>query len=55
MADIDETSLFTNIPNTKKIPKIGSKEVIIKTHEQEKIHITAMLWIVADSTKLSQC
>ena len=33
---MDETPLFMNITNTKSIAKIGSKEVEIKTHEQEK-------------------
>ena len=36
IANMDETPLFMNITNTKSIAKIGSKEVEIKTHEQEK-------------------
>ena len=32
IANMDETSLFMNITNTKTIAKIGSKEVDIKTH-----------------------
>ena len=52
IANMDETPLFMNIPNTMTIAKIGSKEVNIKTHGQERIHVTAILWIVADGTKL---
>ena len=37
IANMDETLLFMNIPNTKTIDKIGSKEVNIKTYGQEKI------------------
>ena len=43
IANMDETPLFMNITNTKTIAKIGSKEVDIKTHGQEKIHVTAIL------------
>ena len=49
---MDKTSLFMIIPNTKTITKIVSKEVKIKTHRQERIQVTAILWIVADGTKL---
>ena len=49
---MDETPLFMNITNTKTIVKICSKEVDIKTHRQEKISVTAILWIIADGTKL---
>ena len=49
---MDETPLFMNIPNTKTIAKIGFKEVNIKTHGQERIHVTAILWIVTNGTKL---
>ena len=42
------------IPNSKTIAKIGYKEVNIKTYGQERIHITAILWIVTDGTKLPQ-
>ena len=52
---MDETPLFMNILYTKMISKIGSKEVNIKTHGEERIHETAILWIVADDTKLPQC
>ena len=52
IANMDETPLFMNIPNTKTIAKIGSKEVNIKTHGQERIHVTTILWIVTDCTKL---
>ena len=52
IANIDETPLFMNIISKKTIAKIGSKEVIINTHGQERVHVTAILWIVADGTKL---
>ena len=52
---MDETQLFMNISKTKTITKIGWKEVNIKIHGQERIHVVAILWIVADCTKLSQC
>ena len=51
---MDETPLFMNIPNTKTIFKISSKEVNRKPHLQEKVHVSEKLWIEADSTKLSQ-
>ena len=53
IANRDEISLFMNISNTKTIVKISSKEVNIKTHGKERIHLTAILWIVAGGTKLS--
>ena len=34
---MDETPSFMNIPNTKSIAKISSKEVNINTHGQERI------------------
>ena len=49
---MDETPLLVNIPNNKTIGKICSKEVYIKTLEEERIHVTTILWIVADGTKL---
>ena len=52
---MDKTPLFKNITNTKSIAKIGSKEVDIKTHGQERIYVTVILWIVADGTKFSEC
>ena len=36
IANIDETALSMNIASTKTIARTGSKEVIIKTHGQEK-------------------
>ena len=54
IANMDETPLLMNITNTKTIAKIGSKEFDIKTHRQEKFHVTAILWIIADGTKLPQ-
>ena len=35
IANMDETPLFMNIASTKTIARIGSKEVVIKTHGQE--------------------
>ena len=52
IANMDETPLFMNIASTKTIARIGSKEVVIKTHGQEKQHVTAILCITADATKL---
>ena len=49
---MDETPLFMNIASTKTIARIRSKEVVIKIHGQEKVHVTAILCIIADSTKL---
>ena len=53
IANINGTPLPTNIPNTNTFAKIGSFEVNIRTHLQEMIHGTAILWIVDDGTKLS--
>ena len=47
---MNETSLLLNIHNIKIIAKICSKEVKIKTHGQQRIHVTAILWIEADGT-----
>ena len=49
---MDETPLFMNIASTKTIVRIGSKEVVIKNHGQEKVHITTILCIITDCTKL---
>ena len=49
---MDETLLFMDMTSTKTITKIRSKEVIIMTHGQERIHVTAILWIVANGTKI---
>ena len=40
---MDETPLFMNMAITKTIIKIGSKEANIKTHGQERVHVTAIL------------
>ena len=40
---MDKTPLFMKITNTKSIAKIGSKEVDIKIHGQERIYIIAIL------------
>ena len=52
IANMDETPLFLNMARTRTIAKIGSKTVNIKTHGQEKVRVTVILWIVADGTKL---
>ena len=49
---MDETSLFMNIASTKTIARIGSKQVVIKTYGQEKAHVTTILCIIADASKL---
>ena len=38
---------------TKTIAKIGFKKVNIKTHGQDKVRVTAVLWIVEVGTKLA--
>ena len=38
--------------STKTIAKIGSKEVNVKNHGQERVHVTAVIWIVANLIKL---
>ena len=48
---MNEIPLFMNIASTKTIARIGSKEVVIKTHGQ-KSALTAILCIIADATKL---
>ena len=50
IANMNETPFFMNISNTKTIAKIDSKEVNIKTHGLERIHLIEILWIVADGT-----
>ena len=52
IANMDETPIFLNMTRTKTIAKIGSKTVNIKTHGQEKVRVTAILWNVADGAKL---
>ena len=50
---MDETPIFLNTARTKTITKIGSKTENIKTHGQDKVLVTTILWIAADRTKLS--
>ena len=50
--NMDEIPLFMNFTCTKTIVKIGSKKVSIKTHGQERVHVTSILWIVSDGSKL---
>ena len=52
VANMDETPLFINMAVIKIIVEIWSKEVNIKTHSRIIVHVTAILWIVADGTKL---
>ena len=49
---MDKTLSLMNISNTSTVAKIGLKEVNIKIHEQERIHIITIPWIVSDGTKL---
>ena len=49
---MDETPVFLNMPLTKTIVKRGSRQVIIKTQNQEKCRISVLLTIVADGSKL---
>ena len=44
-----------NITKTKSIVKTGSQEADIKIYMQERIHGTAIFWIVVDGTKIPQC
>ena len=52
ITNMDETPILLNMERTKTIAKIGSKTINIKTHCQDKVRVTAILWIVADGTKL---
>ena len=49
---MDEIPLFMNILSKKTIVKIGFYEVIIKTYNQMRVHVTVILWFFADGTKL---
>ena len=53
IANMSETQIFLNMTRIKTIAKIGSKTVNIKTLGQDKVRVNAILWIVADCTKLS--
>ena len=55
ISNMDETPLFLNIASTKTIARIGSKEVVIKIHGQQKVHVTAILCIIADAINYLQC
>ena len=52
ITNMDEIPLLLNMARTRIITKIGSKTVNIKTHSQEKVRVTVILWFVADGTKL---
>ena len=49
---MDEIPLFMNFTCTKTIAEIGSKEVNIQTHGQERVHVTSILWILSDGSEL---
>lgn len=49
---MDETPVFLNMPLTKTIVKRESRQLIIKTQNQEKCRISVLLTIVADGSKL---
>ena len=53
LGNMDETPLFFNRPITKTIVKKGSRQVIVKTQNQEKVRISVILTILADSSKLA--
>ena len=53
LGNMDETLLFFNMPITKTIVKKGSRQVIVKTQNQEKVRISVILTILADSSKLA--
>ena len=44
--------LFLNIPSKKTIVKIGFEEVTTKIYGQVMVHVTVILWIFTDGTKL---
>ena len=46
-----EILLFINILSKKTIAEIGSNEVIIKIHDQMRVHVTVILWFFEDGTK----
>ena len=52
IANMDETPIFLNMIRTRTITKIGSKTINIKSHGQDSVRVTAILWIVVDKTKL---
>ena len=49
---MNKIPLFMNMTSIKTIAKIGSKEVNVKNHNQERVHVTAVIWIVANLIKL---
>ena len=52
ITNMDETPVFLNMPLTKTIVKRESRQLIIKTQNQEKCRISVLLTIVADGSKL---
>ena len=52
VVNMDEIPLFMNFTCTKTIAEIGSKEVNIKTHGQERVYVPSILWILSDGSKL---
>ena len=52
IANMEKTPVFLNMPLNKTIVKIWSRQVIIKTQNQEKCRISFLLTILADGSKL---
>ena len=52
IANMDETPLSFNMIPTKTIAKKGTKSIIIKTLEQEKLRVSVLLTITADGGRL---
>ena len=50
--NIDETPIFFNMPSNKTIEIKGKKTVQIVTQNQEKMRVSLILAVLADSTKL---
>ena len=50
---MDETPLYLNMVPNKTFVRKGTRNVVIRTNNQEKIRITCILAICADGDKLS--
>ena len=51
--NMDETPLYLNMVPNKTIARKGTKNVVIRTNNQEKIRVTCILSVCADGDKLS--
>ena len=51
--NVDETPLYLNMVPYKTVVRKGTRNVIIRTNNQEKIRITCILAVCADGDKLS--